>query len=107
MSIEIKLINLDIVGSIPVFELSFFFNLKCTVWSTVVFHIDIGFKVCAKKIDFKVIPLMDYIITLVGSHESYKFLLINSNKFTNNSIFFYISNYFIFQQIALYFFLIY
>lgn len=31
MSIEIKLINLDIVGSIPVFELSFFFNLKCTV----------------------------------------------------------------------------
>lgn len=43
-----------------------------------------------KKFDFKVIPLMDYIITLVGSHESYKFLLINSNKFTNNSIFFYI-----------------
>lgn len=90
MSIEIKLINLDIVGSIPVFELSFFFNLKCTVWSTVVFHIDIGFKVCAKKIDFKVIPLMDYIITLVGSHESYKFLLINASKFTNNSIFLYI-----------------
>lgn len=53
MSIEIKLINLDIVGSIPVFELSFFFNLKCTVWSTVVFHIDIGFKVCAKKIWFQ------------------------------------------------------
>lgn len=43
-----------------------------------------------KKFDFKVIPLMDCIITLVGSHESYKFLLINSNKFTNNSIFFYI-----------------
>lgn len=43
-----------------------------------------------KKFDFKVIPLMDYIITLVGSHESYKFLLINSNKFTNNSIFFFI-----------------
>lgn len=57
-----------------------------------------------KKFDFKVIPLMNYIITLVGSHESYKFLLINSNKFTNNSIFFYISSYFIFQQIALYFF---
>lgn len=43
-----------------------------------------------KKFDFKVIPLMDYIITLVGSHESYKFLLINASKFTNNSIFFYI-----------------
>lgn len=58
-----------------------------------------------KKFDFKVIPLMDYIITLVGSHESYKFLLINSNKFTNNSIFFlYIKLFYIPTNCTLFFF---
>lgn len=57
-----------------------------------------------KKFDFKVIPLMDYIITLVGSHESYKFLLINSNKFTNNSIFFYIYQVILYSNKLLYFF---